>query len=41
MSDSEFLPVWKKYPGVVDTMIKAEKSLDLRPGSAVTDSRFA
>ncbi|MFH0728504.1 MAG: hypothetical protein V2B19_19470 [Pseudomonadota bacterium] len=23
MSDSEFLPVWKKYPGVADTMIKA------------------
>ena len=24
LSDSEFLPVWKKYPGVADTMIKAE-----------------
>ncbi|MFH0725106.1 MAG: hypothetical protein V2B19_01905 [Pseudomonadota bacterium] len=23
MSDSEFLPVWKKYPGVADTMIMA------------------
>ncbi|MFH0726706.1 MAG: hypothetical protein V2B19_10210 [Pseudomonadota bacterium] len=23
LSDSEFLPVWKKYPGVADTMIKA------------------
>ncbi|MFH0729773.1 MAG: hypothetical protein V2B19_25950 [Pseudomonadota bacterium] len=23
MSDSEFLPVWKKYPGVAGTMIKA------------------
>ncbi|MFH0730129.1 MAG: hypothetical protein V2B19_27765 [Pseudomonadota bacterium] len=24
LSDSEFLPVWKKYPGVADTMIKAK-----------------
>jgi hypothetical protein len=24
LSDSEFLPVWKKYPGAADTMIKAE-----------------
>jgi hypothetical protein len=24
LSDSEFLPVWKKYPGVAGTMIKAE-----------------
>ncbi|MFH0724798.1 MAG: hypothetical protein V2B19_00335, partial [Pseudomonadota bacterium] len=24
LSDSEFLSVWKKYPGVADTMIKAE-----------------
>ncbi|MFH0728993.1 MAG: hypothetical protein V2B19_21975 [Pseudomonadota bacterium] len=24
MSDSEFLPVWKKYPGVAGTMIKAK-----------------
>jgi hypothetical protein len=24
LSDSEFLPVWKKYPGVADTMIKAD-----------------
>jgi hypothetical protein len=23
LSDSEFLPVWKKYPGVAVTMIKA------------------
>ncbi|MFH0730579.1 MAG: hypothetical protein V2B19_30070, partial [Pseudomonadota bacterium] len=23
LSDSEFLPVWKKYPGVAGTMIKA------------------
>jgi hypothetical protein len=23
LSDSEFLPVWKKYPGVAETMIKA------------------
>jgi hypothetical protein len=23
LSDSEFLPVWKKYPGVADMMIKA------------------
>jgi hypothetical protein len=23
LSDSEFLPVWKKYPGVADAMIKA------------------
>ncbi|MFH0728386.1 MAG: hypothetical protein V2B19_18875 [Pseudomonadota bacterium] len=28
MSDSEFLPVWKKYPGVAGTMIKAGKSHD-------------
>ena len=21
MSDSEFLPVWKKYPGVAETMV--------------------
>jgi hypothetical protein len=26
LSDSEFLPVWKKYPGVADTMTKAKKS---------------
>ncbi|MFH0724777.1 MAG: hypothetical protein V2B19_00230 [Pseudomonadota bacterium] len=24
MSDSEFLPVWKKYPGVAGAMIKAD-----------------
>jgi hypothetical protein len=24
LSDSEFLPVWKKYPGVAGTMIKAD-----------------
>ncbi|MFH1167889.1 MAG: hypothetical protein V1852_28065 [Pseudomonadota bacterium] len=30
LSDSEFLPVWKKYPGVADTMIKAGKSLPMR-----------
>ncbi|MFH0730727.1 MAG: hypothetical protein V2B19_30830 [Pseudomonadota bacterium] len=24
MSDSEFLPVWKKYPGVAEKMIKAQ-----------------
>jgi hypothetical protein len=23
LSDSEFLPVWKKYPGVAEKMIKA------------------
>ncbi|MFH0726215.1 MAG: hypothetical protein V2B19_07705, partial [Pseudomonadota bacterium] len=23
LSDSEFLPVWKKYPGAAGTMIKA------------------
>jgi hypothetical protein len=23
LSDSEFLPVWKKYPGVAGTMIEA------------------
>jgi hypothetical protein len=23
LSDSEFLPGWKKYPGVAETMIKA------------------
>jgi hypothetical protein len=27
LSDSEFLPVWKKYPGVAGTMIKAKKTL--------------
>ncbi|MFH0729498.1 MAG: hypothetical protein V2B19_24560 [Pseudomonadota bacterium] len=27
MSDSEFLPVWKKYPGVAGTMIKAFHSI--------------
>ncbi|MFH0727872.1 MAG: hypothetical protein V2B19_16220 [Pseudomonadota bacterium] len=26
LSDSEFLTVWKKYPGVADTMIKASKT---------------
>ncbi|MFH0725315.1 MAG: hypothetical protein V2B19_02995, partial [Pseudomonadota bacterium] len=29
LSDSEFLPVWKKYPGVAGTMIKAADSIDL------------
>jgi hypothetical protein len=24
LSDSEFLPVWKKYPGVAEIMIKAD-----------------
>ncbi|MFH0726182.1 MAG: universal stress protein [Pseudomonadota bacterium] len=28
MSDSEFLPVWKKYPGAAGTMIKAQDTLD-------------
>ncbi|MFH0727114.1 MAG: hypothetical protein V2B19_12340, partial [Pseudomonadota bacterium] len=26
LSDSEFLPVWKKYPGVAGTMIKADNN---------------
>ncbi|MFH0724770.1 MAG: hypothetical protein V2B19_00195 [Pseudomonadota bacterium] len=25
LSDSEFLPGWKKYPGVAETMIKPDK----------------
>ncbi|MFH0725399.1 MAG: hypothetical protein V2B19_03430, partial [Pseudomonadota bacterium] len=29
LSDSEFLPVWKKYPGVAEKTIKAQ--LSLRP----------
>ncbi|MFH0727521.1 MAG: hypothetical protein V2B19_14425 [Pseudomonadota bacterium] len=31
MSDSEFLPGWKKYPGVAETMIKA--SIPMTRGS--------
>jgi hypothetical protein len=27
LSDSGFLPIWKKYPGVADTMIKAENTV--------------
>ncbi|MFH0726320.1 MAG: hypothetical protein V2B19_08240 [Pseudomonadota bacterium] len=34
MSDSEFLPLWKKYPGVAGTMIKVE--INLTPRSHVT-----
>ncbi|MFH1165004.1 MAG: hypothetical protein V1852_13330 [Pseudomonadota bacterium] len=27
LSDSEFLPGWKKYPGVAETMIKAKNTI--------------
>jgi hypothetical protein len=29
LSDSEFLPVWKKYPGVAETMIMAAMPRDM------------
>jgi hypothetical protein len=29
LSDSEFLPVWKKYPGVADTKIEAKINMTI------------
>jgi hypothetical protein len=34
LSDSEFLPVWKKCPGVADTMIKAGETMMWRMNAA-------
>ncbi|MFH0729669.1 MAG: hypothetical protein V2B19_25420 [Pseudomonadota bacterium] len=38
LSDSEFLQVWEKYPGVADTMIKADPLIAQSPLTGIKRS---